>query len=345
MEESPIRHCMKIIGENSGFFSFLKIEDVFDEWLIAWIIGARRMGKTDAELQLACLLYQHFGLKTMWLRNKDIELQDKRFAESFLADAKKFGWCPEEWVAKIDGVYTSEVSDDCDKVIDFQAISTFGNRRGGAHPRTILMVLDEFMPEDRRYPKMAAIGLMSLSKTVLAGNPKARIICSSNFTEGSNPYFVQWQIYPEPGKDVTLCHGRCVIERARYRTSIDASNPWTDTYVQGRYADYASEQEDPTVTLIRPTPKGSSPGPWILLKDGINYRYWVKNSILYWDKFNGSTKNIVIYANELKETSDSINLIPSWLLKQLKESYECGGMRFKNPNVLFAVMSTIYEAF
>lgn len=344
-EESPIRVCMRMIGENAGFFNFGKLERCFDDWLIAWVIGARRMGKTDAELQLACMLWLRFGLKTMWLRNKDIELQDRRFSESFLADAKKFGWCPEEWTSKLDGVYTSEDKDEAEKIIDFQAISTFGNRRGGAHPKTILMVLDEFMPEDRRYPKMPAIGLMSLSKTVLAGNPKARIVCSSNFTEGSNPYFVQYQIYPEQNKDVTLCAGRNVIERARYRTAIDSANPWTENYLRGKYADYASEQEDPTVTLIKPAPKGSQPGPWILLKDGIEYRYWVKNGLLYWDKWNGNTKNIVIYANELKETSESVNLIPNWLIKQLKDAYECGTMRFKNPNVLFAVMSVIYENF
>ena len=184
IDESPIRYCMRLIGENGGFYNFQKLEPRFDEWLIAWIIGARRMGKTDAELLLACLLYQRFGLRTMWLRNKDIEVQDRRFSESFLADAKRFGWAPSEWMAFPDGVYSSDDKKQADKIIDFQAISTFGNRRGGAHPRTILMVLDEFMPEDRRYPPMPAIGLMSLSKTVLAGNPNARIICSSNFTEG-----------------------------------------------------------------------------------------------------------------------------------------------------------------
>lgn len=346
VEDSPIRDCMRRIGENNGFYNFQKLEKEFDEWLIAWVIGARRMGKTDAELQLACMLYLRYGLKTMWLRNKDVELQDRRFSESFLADAKKFGWCPAEWVAKIDGVYSSEDKDEADKIIDFQAISTFGNRRGGAHPRTILMVLDEFMPEDRRYPPMPAIGLMSLSKTVLAGNRNARIICSSNFTEGSNPYFVQYQIYPEQGRDITICAGRNIIERARgYRMSIDAENPWTDNYLQGKYADYASEKEDPTTTLIKPVPKGSQPGPWILLKDGINYRYWIKNGILYWDKFNGKTGNTVVYTSELKETSESSLIIPTWLLKQLKESYEVGVMRFKTPNILFAVMSTIYDAF
>lgn len=335
---------MEIIGNNDNWFNFEKILQNFDDNLFFWVIGARRMGKTDAELRLACELYTRFGLKTMWCRNKDVELADKRFSESFLADAHRFGWCPDEWIARIDGVYTSEDKDKADKVIDFQAISTFGNRRGGAHPRTILIVLDEFMPEDRRYPPMPAIGLMSLSKTVLAGNPNARVLCTSNFTEGSNPYFVQYQIYPEPGQDITLCPGRNLIERARgYRMGIDASNPWTENYRRGGYADYADEKEDPTVALIKPTPKGTTPGPWILLTNGIQYRYFVKNGILYWDKWNGNAKNTVIYTDKLKESSDEVLIIPKWLIKQLKDQYEYGAMRFKTPNVLFAVMSVLYE--
>ena len=346
IDESPIRYCMRLIGENSGFYNFQKLEPIFNDWLIAWIIGARRMGKTDAELLLACLLYQRFGLRTMWLRNKDIEVQDRRFSESFLADAKRFDWCPSEWMAFPDGVYSSDDKKTADKIIDFQAISTFGNRRGGAHPRTILMVLDEFMPEDRRYPPMPAIGLMSLSKTVLAGNPNARIICSSNFTEGSNPYFVQYQIYPEAGQDVTLCAGRNVIERARgYRMSIDAANPWTENYVAGKYADYASEQEDPMLALIKPVPKGAKPGPWILLKDGIRYRYWVKGNALYWDKYTEKGEGVTVYTDAVKDTSDNVLILPKWSIKQLKEWYDCGAMRFKSPNVMFAVMSTIYEEF
>lgn len=345
IDESPIRYCMRIIAENGGFYNFSKLEECFDSWLMAWIIGARRMGKTDAELQLLCLLYEHFGLKTMWLRNKDVELQDRRFSESFLADAKRFGWCPNEWVAKIDGVYASD-DKDADKIADFQAISTFGNRRGGAHPRTILMVLDEFMPEDRRYPPMPAIGLMSLTKTVLAGNRNARVICSSNFTEGSNPYFVQYQIYPEAGKDVTICHGRNAIERARgYRMSIDSENPWTENYIAGKYADYASEQEDPMLALIKSPPKGSKPGPWVLIKDGIRYRYWVKGGLIYWDKTTDKCDGVTVYTDAIKDTSDIVQILPKWSVKQLKDMYECGAMRFKSPNVMFAIMSTIYEAF
>lgn len=344
VDYSPIRRCMEEIGDNDGWWSAMKILPHFEEALIFWVIGARRIGKTDYELRLACEIYRRFGLKTLWCRNKDVELQDKRFSESFLADAKRFGWCPSEWVAKLDGVYTSRDKDKGDKVIDFQAISTFGNRRGGAHPRTILIVLDEFMPEDRRYPPMPAIGLMSLTKTVLAGNRNARVLCTSNFTEGSNPYFVQYQIYPDADKDITLCQGRNLIERARgYRTALQSDNPWAENYRRGGYAEYASEQEDPTVKLIKPIPRGATPGPWILQHNGVRYRYHVKGSMIYWDRMMGAEKGTVIYTDSLKETDDKVTLIPSWLVKQLRGQYEYGAMRFKTPNVLFGVMSVLYE--
>ena len=51
IDTSPIVYCMEKIGDNDGFYNFLKLVPIFPDWLIAWIIGARRMGKTDAELR------------------------------------------------------------------------------------------------------------------------------------------------------------------------------------------------------------------------------------------------------------------------------------------------------
>ena len=337
---------MESYGNNGGWYNAQKILPYFDDHLIFWVVGARRMGKTDLMLRLACDLWTQYGKKTMWVRNKVVELSDPRFYSNFLNDAKQYGWCPDEWTVKSDGVYESD-DKDAERVIDFQAISTFGNMRGGAHPKTVLMVLDEFMPEDHKYPKQCAIALMSATKTVFSGNPECRVFCLSNFTEGANPYFVQYQIYPEPGKDITLCPGRNLIERARgYRLAIDKANPWTDNYRQGGYADYASESEDPMMRLICKTPKGLQPGPWVLLANGVQYRYHysTKKGLMYWDRWGGRVTTEVVYTPNLKESSDRVTLLPSWAKKQLMESYEAGVFRFASPNVMYAVMSCLYEA-
>lgn len=340
--ESPIEYCMKKIGDNDGWMNFLKVIPYFDQTAIFWLIGARRLGKTDVGLRLICELWHRFGLVTMWMRNKDVEF-DKKFFSNFLADAVKFGWASEDWDIDNAGVWTSKDRNNRDKIVDFRAISTFGNGRGGGHPKTILIWLDEFMPEDKKYPQTPAKGLMSTTQTVFAGNDKARVICTSNFTEGSNPYFSRYRIYP--GKDdITLCAGANLIERCRgYKRAIPKAGVWAENYRQGGYDDYADEDVDPMLTMIAKPPKGAKPGPWILYTNGHHYRYFTKDGRMYWTYHNAPTKDIVVYADALRDTGDKVQIIPTWLTAQLKEAYGFGQFRFTEPNVLFDVMNVLYE--
>ena len=117
--------------------------------LIYWIIGARRIGKTDFFLQLACRLFLDHGVQTMWIRNKQVELSEPGFYNDFLNDAKHFGWCPEDWYSDASGVWTA----DKEQIIKWQSLSTFSNRRGAAHPDVYMMIYDEFIPESRDYPR------------------------------------------------------------------------------------------------------------------------------------------------------------------------------------------------
>ena len=222
--------------------------------LIYWIIGARRIGKTDFFLHLACYLYQHYGVQTMWIRNKQVELSEPGFYNDFLNDAKHFGWCPEDWYTDSSGVWT----DDKEQVIKFQSLSTFGNRRGAAHPDVYMMVYDEFIPEDRKYPPKVLTGLMSLTKTVFAGKREARLFCLSNFVSLANPFFAGLRIYPEG--DITHYPEKgMLIERCTgYRCSIESDNPWQNVYKAARYGDYESETEDKLIQLVKPLPKKRS---------------------------------------------------------------------------------------
>ena len=148
---NPIKQLLIEYGNNDGWYNGQKLLPHFDDTMIMMIIGARRIGKTDLFLRLACDLWQRFNLRTMWVRNKLTELKEPSFFNEFLNDAKLHNWCPEGWVTKADGVHDPG---DPEPVILFQSISVFSNRRGGAHPEVIMMVLDEFMPEDRKYPHM-----------------------------------------------------------------------------------------------------------------------------------------------------------------------------------------------
>ena len=339
---NPIKQLLQEYGDNDGWYNGQKILPYFDDAMLIMIIGKRRIGKTDLFLRLACDLWQRFNLRTMWVRNKLTELKEPSFFNEFLNDAKLHGWCPEAWETKADGVHDPG---DPDPVIKFQSISVFSNRRGGAHPDVIMMVLDEFMPEDRKYPHMCASGLLSLTKTVFSGNIDARCFCLSNFVSAANPYFVKFRIYPAKGRDITYFPDKKIlIERCNdYRCSILGSNPWNDVYKAAGVGNYASEEEDALIELIRPIPKGATPGPYLIQCDGLLYRSWTKNGIVHWNEYKGSCKDIVIYTPNLKECSDRIQLAPPWMKKHIEEQMQIGLLRFKNPNVMFAILSMAFE--
>ena len=339
---NPIKQLLIEYGDNGGWMNGLKILPHFDDTVIMMICGARRIGKTDLFLRLACDLWQRFHLRTMWVRNKLTELKEPSFFNEFLNDPKRHGWCPESWFVKADGVHDPG---DEEPVILFQSISVFSNRRGGAHPEVIMMVFDEFMPEDRKYPHMCATGLMSLTKTVFSGNEEARCFCLSNFVSAANPYFVKFRIYPRKGQDITVFPDKSIlIERCTgYRCAILPDSKWNKAYKAAGVGDYASEDEDSLIELIRPVPKGATPKPWIILNDGILYRCWQKNGVSYWNEYKGDAKDIVIWTPNLKECSDRVNLIMPFMKRHIEEEMQMGLLRFKNPNVMFAILSMVFE--
>lgn len=313
--------------------------------MVYWIPGERRIGKTVNVLAIACRLYQCYGCQTMWLRNKKVELEDDGFVNTFLNSAKNYSHCPDEWITKKDGVWASSEK-DAEQIIMFQSISTFSNRRGAETPKCILMVFDEFMPEDRKYPKSCAKGLMSLTKTVLAGKENSRCICMSNIISAGNPYFVKFGIYPDPKRSITTFKDKgMLIECCQgYRKAIEQSNPWNAVYMAGKYQDYASAEEDSlTQLVVDKWPKGGNGFDYVLLNEGIHYRGYLKNNLVYWEQYNGSVKDLKVFAVNLQEVGERIYLIPDFIKQDIKTMVGANCVRFKTPNVMFGVLSCIFE--
>ena len=70
-----------------GYYTPRKILPHFDDAMLMMIIGARRIGKTDLFLRLACDLWSEYRLKTMWVRNKLTELKKNILKIEMLEDS------------------------------------------------------------------------------------------------------------------------------------------------------------------------------------------------------------------------------------------------------------------
>lgn len=309
--------------------------------LMYWIIGARRIGKTDHLLNLAIRLFNKYGIETAWLRNKKTELSDDDFFRDFLNDAIELGWCTTDWIVDSAGVHTP----DKQRVIKWQSISTFSNRRGAGHPNCYLIVYDEFCPEDRKYPKHALTALMSLTKTIIAGKREARVFCLSNFVSLANPFFAGLEIYPDgyfthyPDKMMMIekCHG--------YTCSIADDNPWQNVYRAAKYGDYADESEDTLIELIKPklNPKKEKYMNFALLIRGSYYLPYEASRYIHWVKSNNVPYGSEVFAADITEVSDKVPLCPDLLKKNIEKCVESDAIRFDSPNTLYSVLSIIYN--
>ncbi len=308
--------------------------------LLYFICGVRRIGKTDCFVKEIFEQWDKHRYTAMWCRNKKVEF-DQDFRVNFLKDAVNYGWCPEDLYIHHSGVYTDKTKEEI--IVEFQSISTFSNRRGGAHPDCTNIVLDEFMPEDRVYPPNAHTGLMSLTKTVFSGNPDARCYCLSNYVSAANPYFVGFQIYPDKKLDVTYWpEKKIAIEVCRgYKCAIEDSNPWNCVYKAGGYKDYQDAMEDELFKLVSPIPRGGSMDNRYILHQGVTYGCTIKDGFCYWHK--APVNKGYIYATSLQECNDKISLVPLWLKKAIRYQLDHNVIRFQNPNVMYVILSLLFR--
>lgn len=249
---------------------------------------------------------------------------------------------------KTSGVYTgSERS--AEKIISFIGLNTASNLRGGGHPQTYMMVLDEFQPEDKRYPPHVLQSLMSLTQSILSGKEGSICFCLSNIISLANPYFVGLDIYPTRDQYTVFEDKGIVIERCRnYRCAIEKSNPWAKVYSAGRYKSYGSENEDGLLDLVGKVPKAAHPTDriiWVL--GGKMYRtlQTEDHKELWFIRVrNLQGKNWTFITPYSEEITKNIQLIPiRKYAAQILMQLEMQRLRFDDPNTLFAVMAPAYD--
>ena len=74
---NPIKSLLESYGDNEGWYNPLKLLPYFDDTILFYIVGARRIGKTDLFLRLACDLWLQYNRKTLWIRDHDKHFQDE----------------------------------------------------------------------------------------------------------------------------------------------------------------------------------------------------------------------------------------------------------------------------
>jgi len=312
------------------------------------IIGGRGCGKTDYLLHIALMLYDCWGCQTTWIRHKLNELSDEGNYGDFLNDAKEYGWCPDEYEARKDGIYTSSER-DADKVILFASISTFSNKRGSGHPRMLMVVFDEMLPEDGRYKpnaKMCVKGLMSLMESLTRGREGSVLFVASNYVNAGNPYWAKLKIYNEKGKDVTVYPDKAVaIEVARgYRRARREDSKLSKLMKAAEMPMYEDEKDDPLISLIASVPNGAKPMPYIVLTNGQYYREFTHKGASYWTDWRGTLPNgTLILTDSLAECGANIEMLPKMFYTRMDEMVRADLVRFKHPNVMFTIMNLLYE--
>ena len=336
------------LGNNDGWASFSKLLKAAPGCPIWFMIGARRIGKTDFALHMALELWLSYRRKTMWIRDVLKTLEGQNFQADFLNDAYEFGWIHDvddehKWTVKNDGVHEP----DGELVIKFQSLSTYSSRRGPAHPDVDLMIFDEFIPEDRRYQKGALKGLMSLTKTVFSGREGCRCICTSNFVALSNPYFAGFEIYPDPAKDVTAWPEKGVaIERCRgYRCAIAKESAWNKAYAAAHYGDYADEEEDVMHKLIRKVPQGAIPDKWALMISDKWFRIYTTTAgvRIARQEQNLNKNSTVLYVTDPRDLSAEVVMLPPIARVSIENDIAAGRLRYEDPNTLFAFVNLTYH--
>lgn len=334
----------EVSDDTPGFYNFNRLMPYYPTCMLFFITGERRIGKTFFFTRVMCRLYIEYGYQTVWLRNRLIELQDPAFATSFLADMKKLGYCPEEWDARSDGVYTAK-GDSGRLVCAFKSLSTFSNARGGAWPDVAMILLDEFQDEAGKFPKKACTGLLSLTKTIFSGRD-GRCFLLSNSISCMNPYYAHFRIWPEQPVSVFEDKGICIEKcSGYYRRAIGRKNLWNRVYKAGvGYGDYADESQDDRMNLIASVPKGAEAVNWIVKANGNTYRAYTAKGRYYFKEFKGNAGQCTIYVTSNADLDGRAVMINPRMVKALGEMFKSGGARFQDANTMFDMMTVVFPS-
>lgn len=217
-----------------------------------FVLGARGTGKTYGAKKKAISDAIKKGHEFIYLRRHKAELIKSK--NSFFADVyEEFP----EYDFRVNGMVAEyapiESRDDGKQrkwylIGYFVALSTAGTQKSVAFPKVRLIIFDEFiiMKGAIHYLPNEANLFNEFYSTVDRYKAKTRALFLANSTSIDNPYFIEWDITPDPGQEWIVAHDGFIV--CHFHDSSVFAGAVFETpfgkFIKGtEYADYAVSNE------------------------------------------------------------------------------------------------------
>lgn len=227
-------------------------------------------------------------------------------------------------------------------------LSSWQNEKSNAYPDVETILFDEFIREKDNvgYLPNEVESLLNLMDTVFRNREDVRCICMSNSSTIVNPYYVYFQLFPQPNVRFTK-NDDIVVEivpsgdfiehrrQTRFGKLIDGTN----------YGSMSLDNEfvnDSDVFVERRSK--TSKFKFTIIFKGVKMGVWVdvRNEVWYVSKEHDPNTNYV-YALTSGDHNQDTNLLQNWrkngFLNVLIRGFTSGNVRFENQ----VIRSAFYE--
>ena len=313
--------------------------------LFNFALGARGTGKT--------FNYKCWAMKSdkpfMWIRRLQEDIDDllANGANKFTKDLYMEGILSPEDEVKLDGrtLYVNDMPK-----IYFVALSLSARKKSQSYGDVDIMVFDEVFEGigNKKYLKDEVTMFFDLYETVnrlrIDGRPEVRVFFLSNKTTFTNPYFAYFNIQPFEGRFKTFANGLIVVENYKNEefAKRKRETKFGQLISQTKYGKYAIENEvwlDDNA-FIEDAPNKAKPIVEIHYKEQYISVWNGLNGKIYCD---GRRSSGMKFGVKYECTDDEFALtLGKYPLKQMKELFEAGKLRFDN-NITKSIVFTLLQ--
>lgn len=324
------------------YYSFSKIlsyNAVFN-----FILGARGTGKTYGAKVKGIKDAINKGHEFIYLRRYKEELTAAR--NTFFADVAEEFMDYDFRVNGVRGEYSHISQRDVPKkdrewytVCYFVALSQGGQKKSVSYPKVTLIIFDEFiiMKGAIHYLPNEATLLMEFFSTVDRSKEKTRVLFLANSSSIDNPYFIEWNIDPDPSEEWHISHEGFIV--AHFHDSSEFAGAVYQTrfgkFIQNtEYAKYAvgNEFADNHDMLIA-NKNSEAKYRFTLETEKGTFSLWLDSMTRQWYATNRRVGNEVVLTLVAENVGEGRVLLErnSKLLQQLRASFYQGRMWFDYP--------------